>query len=229
MDSVARELMARLPRVAGVARNLNPAMTNVILGPRTEVLAGRGHIFEEIGGIRFRASLQAFFQANAEVTALLVDTVRDWTKGTKGGILDLYCGVGILGISAAVAAGAKYLVGVEESPDAVADAVANAAEITGLEASFEAGCVEDVLSRMPGLEGIETVIVDPPRKGLTSAAMEAVLRLPARRFIYVSCDPATLARDLKLLVASGWKIVSAVPFDMFPQTYHVETAVLLER
>ena len=227
----ARELMNRLPKVVGVLRNVNAARTNVILGPRTSTLAGRGWIAEEIGGLRFRASLPAFFQANAEVTALLVDQIRKWTaSGARGGgVLDLYCGVGILGISAAAAAGAERLAGVEESDSAVADAEANAALIPGTKSSFEAGCVEDVLPRMPDSGRFDTVIADPPRKGLVPDAMKAVLRLPARRFICVSCDPATLARDLKLLVAGGWKVREAVPFDMFPQTYHVETAVLLER
>jgi 23S rRNA (uracil1939-C5)-methyltransferase len=236
-DALAREFMLRNPMAAGVARNVNPARTNVILGSRTHILAGRGYLNEDVGGSRFRASLPAFFQANAEVTALLVDQVKEWSAGTTGGLLDLYCGVGILGISAAMAqrkadgtgSSPAWLVGVEETPEAVADAVYNAGIHPGLKAGFETGSVEEVLPRLKDLPELETVILDPPRKGLTPAALRAVLDLPARRLIYVSCDPATLARDLKRLLEAGWKVEHAVPFDMFPQTWHIETAVLLTR
>jgi len=226
---MAEELMKSVPAVKGVSRNINPDRTNVILGRKTLPLAGAGHLREEIGGMVLRASLTAFFQANHAVTGEMLKILREWTAGGSGGILDLYCGVGLLGLAAAGET-ATWLAGIEEEESAVADARANA-EARGVgRAFFRAGTVESVLPnllRETGTPG--TVILDPPRKGLTPAALAAVLAVKAPLVIYVSCDPATFSRDLRGLAASGYRLETAVPLDMFPQTYHIELMAKLRR
>jgi len=125
-EKFAADLMKRIPSVKGVTRNINTAMTNVIFGPLTEPLAGAGFLNEAIAGLELRASLSAFFQANHEVTGMMLETIREWTAGETGGVLDLYCGAGLMGL--AVAGKAAWLAGVEEEPLAVEDARFNAAK-----------------------------------------------------------------------------------------------------
>ena len=240
---LAKTLMERLPSVKWVARNINTEMTNVIFGPRTEPLAGVTYLNEEIAGLKLRASLSAFFQANHEVTAMMLEIIRGWTADETGGILDLYCGAGLLGL--AIAGWAEGLGGVEEEPLAVEDARWNAG-VAGIKRfSFHAGRVEEVLPRIAGdsapegrdlarpsaggLAGLGTVVVDPPRKGLAPEALSAIAGLPADRLIYVSCDPATFTRDLKALVSAGFSLEELVPLDMFPQSYHIELVAKLRR
>lgn len=225
---IAETLMKRIPGVKGVARNINTAMTNVIFGPVTEPLAGVAFLNEDIAGMKLRASLAAFFQANHEVTRMLLDKIREWTADETGGILDLYCGAGLMGL--AVSGNAAWLAGVEEEPLAVEDARYNAGIAGIARASFHAGRVEEVLPRISGeLAGLGTVVVDPPRKGLAPEALSAVAGLSMGRLIYVSCDPATFARDLKSLVNAGFSLEELVPLDMFPQSYHIELVARLRR
>jgi 23S rRNA (uracil1939-C5)-methyltransferase len=224
---IAEELMRQIPSVKGVARNINTEMTNVIFGPRTEPLAGVPFLNEEIAGLKLRASLAAFFQANHEVTAIMLEKIREWTSGETGGILDLYCGAGLIGL--AIAGQASWLAGVEEEPLAVADARINSVGIIG-RAEFHAGKVEEVLPRIAGsLEGLGTVVVDPPRKGLAPEVLSAIAGLSFNRLVYVSCDPATFTRDLKALVSAGFLLEGLVPLDMFPQSYHIELVAKLRR
>ena len=225
---LAGELMRKIPAVRGVVRNINTERTNVIFGPLSEPLAGVPFLNEGIGGLSLRASLSAFFQANHEVTSMMLDLIRGWVPDPAGGILDLYCGAGLMGL--AVAGNASWLAGVEEDPLAVEDARHNARVAGVARAQFHSGRVEDVIPRISGgLEGLETVLVDPPRKGLAPSALEAVTSLSARRLIYISCDPATFSRDLRLLLGAGFALEELVPLDMFPQSYHIELAAKLRR
>ena len=225
---LAETLMKRIPSVRGVARNSNTSMTNVIFGPKTESLGGVTFLNEDINGLKLRASLSAFFQANHEVTGVLLDKVREWTREQEGGILDLYCGAGLIGL--AIADKAHRLVGVEEVPQAIEDARWNGEALMPGCASFHAGKVEDILPRIAGdLKGIGTVVVDPPRKGLAPEALSAIAGLSAPLLVYVSCDPATFARDLRALVGKGFILEKLVPLDMFPQSYHIELVAKLRR
>jgi 23S rRNA (uracil-5-)-methyltransferase RumA len=227
-ESLARELMRRHPRLAGVAQNVNPGRTNVVLGSETRVLGGRGWLRERVGGLELRASLPAFFQANHEVTGIMAGLVGEWTRDVTGGLLDLYAGVGVLGLTAAAGGRAPWLAGIEESAAAVEDARANAAAVPAVPSEWHAGAVEALLPGLAACLGPPgAVIVDPPRKGLTPEALAAVIALRAPLFIYVSCDPATFARDLKSLLAAGYRLETAVPLDMFPQTWHIELAARL--
>jgi 23S rRNA (uracil1939-C5)-methyltransferase len=153
----------------------------------------------------------------------LVEVVRRYAEPQPGQtILDAYCGVGALGLS--LLRDGVRLVGIESSPWAVDDAAANADESEDV--TLIEGAVEEVLPELD--DRFDTVVLDPPRAGCAPQALEAVARAQPARIIYVSCDPATLARDVARLSASGYRLAEAQPVDMFPQTYHVETIVLLE-
>ena len=198
----------------------------VLANPEGEllILAGRDHIYEELAGRRYRISAPSFFQVNTEQAARLVQLVAQALEpqGDET-LLDMYCGVGTFGL--ALAAQVGRVIGVEESPHAVQDALENAAQDDNVE--ILEGQVEEVLPEL--VNRVDLVVLDPPRAGLKAPAREALLRLAPRRMAYVSCDPASLARDLEALVAAGYAVRQIWPVDMFPQTYHIETVTLLER
>lgn len=187
----------------------------------TFVLAGDDHLTFEISQREFRVSPGSFFQVNTPMTTELVVHVMDLLDPIDGEhILDLYAGVGLF--SRFLAEKEVVLLGIEESPAACADYLMNLEGFEDVE--LWATTVEQ------GLAGVEiqpdAVILDPPRAGLSNQAFDELLRLAPQRLVYVSCDPATLARDGKKLNAAGYQIQSITPFDMFPQTYHIETASL---
>jgi len=193
-------------------------------------LVGDSHIVEEVGGRCFRISAASFFQVNTEQLERLVEVVRGYLAPEGHEVLlDAYCGVGTFGLSLAREVG--QVIGVEESDSALADAQFNAqyesipvGERENVE--FIGGWVEDVL---PDLAKVDVAILDPPRQGCGREVITHLVRLAPPKIIYVSCDPATLARDTKRLREGGYHLVEAQPVDMFPQTYHVEAVALLER
>ncbi|MDE2844724.1 MAG: 23S rRNA (uracil(1939)-C(5))-methyltransferase RlmD, partial [Chloroflexota bacterium] len=178
---------------------------------------------ESVAGREFRVASPSFFQVNVDQASQLIEVVRA-TAGLSGNevLLDAYTGVGTFAILLAPFASQVYAI--EESSAAVEDARQNAAGIENLE--FLLGKTEDVLSDLPCPPDV--VIVDPPRAGCQAAALEKLLELKAPKLVYVSCDPETLARDLKLLCAGSYSVVQIQPLDMFPQTQHVECVALLE-
>lgn len=187
-------------------------------------LAGSTYIEETVCGRRFQISAGAFFQVNTLMTAELVRTILQYLepRGYET-LLDLYCGVGTFGICLADTVGA--IIGVEENPVAVDDAVVNA---EGLEnALFYEGFVADVLPVLD--ERVDLVVLDPPRAGVGREVVAALADLRPARIAYVSCDPATLARDVRRMHEAGYKLVEVQPVDLFPQTYHVESVALFVR
>jgi 23S rRNA (uracil1939-C5)-methyltransferase len=187
-------------------------------------LVGRDYIEEEIAGRRYRLSANSFFQVNTEQAGHLVRLVQE-ALAPEGPeiLLDMYCGVGTFGLS--LADRVQRVIGIEENAYAIEDAEANAQSLGNV--SFYAGRVEDIL---PNLQSaVELAVVDPPRSGIEAGALQALIGLAPRRIAYVSCDPASLARDLKNLGAAGYAVRSVQPVDMFPQTYHIESVTLLER
>jgi len=186
-------------------------------------LVGDSHIVEEVGGRSFRISAASFFQVNTEQLERLIEVVRGYLAPQGHEVLlDAYCGVGTFGLSLATEVG--QVIGVEESDSALADARFNAQE--GENVEFIGGQLEDTL---PDLVGVDVAILDPPRQGCGREAIVHLVRLAPAKIIYVSCDPATLARDTKRLREGGYRLVEAQPVDMFPQTYHIEAVALLER
>ncbi len=223
--SAAPVLLAEMPGLVGASNSYDPAGENAILGRHHRLLAGEAEIEETIGGLRLRVSAASFFQVNVAIVAEIF-AFLDANVTYPQRVVDLYCGAGTFALHFAQA-GAS-VVGIEEDARAVAEAIANA-RLNGLEqaARFQAGRVEEVTGA-GALANAEAVFLDPPRKGCDEAVLAAIAHARVPQLWYLSCDAATLARDLKFLVANGYRFHTVQPFDMFPQTGHVETLVLLE-
>ena len=187
-------------------------------------LLGSSYIHESVAGRTYRLSAASFFQVNTQQAERLVTTVSEYLPlGRESVVVDAYCGVGTLTL--VLAAKAKQVIGIEANPFAIADAGANASDRDNV--VFVTGSVAEV---MPTLDvSGPLVVLDPPREGLDKAAVQALLELSPPRIVYVSCDPATLARDVKDLVAAGYHLGEVQPIDMFPQTYHIESVAVLSR
>ena len=217
------------PRVKSIVQNVNTRKTNVIFGDETRVLWGSEVIYDELDGIRFAISARSFYQVNPVQTVELYRKAVEYA-GLTGNetVIDAYCGIGTISLFLARRAGRVY--GVEIVPEAIEDAGRNAA-LNGIDnATFEAGAAEIVIPRWRK-EGIvpDVIVVDPPRKGCDEALLETILAMKPERVVYVSCNPSTLARDLRVLEDGGYRTVEVQPVDMFPQTVHVESVALLMR
>jgi 23S rRNA (uracil1939-C5)-methyltransferase len=223
------DLLSFLENCDSVWHNENPKLTNVVFGEKFTLLAGRSALTETIGGKRFSVSPQSFLQVNRVQTQVLYDTAREFLAAKDNEtVVDGYCGVGT--ISLFIAEDCKRVIGIEQVAPAIEDAKANATANGVKNAEFICGNVEDVLPRLFSREGgVDAIVLDPPRKGCEEAALEAIAKSTAKRVVYVSCNPATLARDCKYLAAHGFTLSAVRPVDMFPQTCHVESVVLMER
>ena len=209
--------------IIGVVQNLNERDTNAILGPKTRVLWGKDRLAETVGDLTLNLSLGSFFQVNTEQAARLYGLAREWAASLGGRVVDAYSGVG--GIALGIARAGLKVTGIEEYAPAVADAEENARR-NGIDtARFLAGTVEQHLPQLIGEGPVATLVVDPPRKGCSPAVLEAAKTMAPKQIIYISCNPATLARDLARL--PDYRIAQITVIDMFPQTQHVETAVRL--
>ncbi len=209
--------------------NYNDKRTNRVLGEKFCLVEGAAHIEEELLGIRYRISPESFFQVNSEQTEALYQSVLEAAELRPEDVaFDLYCGTG--SISLLLAGHCKRVIGNEVVERAVLDARDNAA-LNGIQnVEFHVGPAEVVIPRLyrEGIKG-NVVVLDPPRKGCDGRLLETVLEMEPRRIVYVSCNPATLARDVKVLIEGGYEPDSVCPVDMFPWTSHVETVVLMSR
>lgn len=223
------DLLSFLEDVDSVWHNENPKLTNVVFGEKFTLLSGKQALTETIGGKRFSVSPQSFLQVNRVQTKVLYETAREFLAAKKDEtVVDAYCGVGT--ISLFIAEDCKRVIGVEQVAPAIEDAKANAAANGVKNTEFICGNVEDVLPRLFSRDGgVDAIVLDPPRKGSEEAALEAIAKSTAKRVVYVSCNPATLARDCKYLAQHGFTLSAVRPVDMFPQTCHVETVVLMSR
>ncbi|ANA81024.1 MULTISPECIES: 23S rRNA (uracil(1939)-C(5))-methyltransferase RlmD [Paenibacillus] len=218
-----------LPAVVSVCQNVNTRKTNVIFGDVTRVLWGREVIHDYIGDVKFAISARSFYQVNPAQTEVLYGKTVEYA-GLTGAetVIDAYCGIGT--ISLFLAQHAKKVYGVEIVKEAIEDARANA-ELNGMKhVEFEVGASEDVIPRWKE-QGIEAdvIVVDPPRKGCDPRLLETILEMKPERVVYVSCNPSTLARDLRVLKDGGYRTVEVTPVDMFPHTVHVESVAVLMR
>lgn len=224
---LVQELLA-VPGMTSISYNSNTERTNVILGPEVTHLYGKGYITDTIGDLRYRISPQSFYQVNPGQTEKLYATALSYAGLTgRETVWDLYCGTGT--ITLFLARQAKEVRGVEIVPAAIEDAKANAAA-NGIEnAHFYVGRAEEVLPRVYREEGkkADVIVVDPPRKGCDEALLRTILQMRPKRVVYVSCNPATLARDLRILCEEAYELVQVQPVDMFAQTVGVETVALL--
>jgi len=229
----SEELVKRLqavPGVTSISYNINTERTNVILGKEVRHLFGNGYITDTIGKIRYRISPQSFYQVNPEQTAKLYGTALEYAGLTGDEIVwDLYCGTGT--ITLFLAQQAKEVRGVEIVPAAIEDARANAAANGITNAQFYVGKAEEILPQVYEKERVraDVIVVDPPRKGCDQTLLDTILEMEPDRVVYVSCGPATLARDLKILCAEKYDLVKVQPVDMFAQTVGIENVALLTR
>lgn len=226
---IVEKIVAALPNVKSVVHNVNPKRTNVILGERTQVLWGQNVIYDYIGNVKFAISPRSFYQVNPVQTQVLYDKALAYTGLTGEEIvIDAYCGIGT--ISLFLAQQAKKVYGVEVVSDAINDAKKNA-DLNGItNVEFTVGEAETVIP-IWAKEGIhaDVIVVDPPRKGCDAALLKTIIEMKPKRVVYVSCNPATLARDLGILEADDYQTVEVQPVDMFPMTMHVECCALLKK
>jgi 23S rRNA (uracil1939-C5)-methyltransferase len=227
LTELAQGWMQRWPQVVGVGLNLQTRATNVVMGPTTHAVLGRPWLLERFAGLELHIGADTFFQVNtpqAERLIPLLVSFFDAQAGPK--LVDAYCGIGTFALPLAAAGAA--VVGLELHGPAVSQAQANAHR-NGLEQTlFMEGDVGALLQEQ--LVTADGLVVDPPRKGLSPDTLAAILATPPGRIAYISCNPATLARDLGLLCTeAGYRIERLQPVDFFPQTSHVECVALLQR
>ena len=222
LGAMTPEILRRIPQLTGLVSNWDPLSENAVFGRRSATLWGSPVLREQVLDAQFAFGIASFFQINTALLELLAERILESLAGARR-VVDLYAGVGTF----AVLLGKRGIAstGVESFKPAVDEAGANAALNGVTNAAFECAPVAAAVSGERGrtlLEGADAVILDPPRKGCEEGVVAALAEHRVKKILYVSCNPATLARDAALLVAAGYSIRSAVPFDMFPHTGHVE-------
>lgn len=226
-DKLVEELIKQIKDVKTVVQNINTRKTNVILGHKTKTLYGHGKIVDYIDDLKFNISPLSFFQVNSIQTETLYNKALEYT-GLQGDeiVFDLYSGLG--SISLFLAKKAKKVYGIEVIKPAIEDAKENAKLNRIKNVEFHSGKVEEVFPKLykQGIKA-DVVVVDPPRKGCDQKVLDTIVEMNPKKVVYVSCNPATLARDLKYLGENGYKTLEIQPVDMFPHTVHVETVVLI--
>ncbi|GAA4080551.1 23S rRNA (uracil(1939)-C(5))-methyltransferase RlmD [Amphibacillus indicireducens] len=228
-DEFIERILEKQPNITSIMHNVNPDRTNVILGKKTNCLWGEEYIYDTIGDVKFAISALSFYQINPKQTKVLYDKALEYADLSGGEtVIDAYCGIG--SISLFLAQKAKKVYGVEIVPQAIQDAKKNA-KLNGMDnTEFVVGQAEKVMPAWTA-DGLkpDVIVVDPPRKGCDEALLHAMVEMNPERIVYVSCNPATLARDLVTLTEGGYKLKKVQPVDMFPQTSHIEVVTVLER
>jgi 23S rRNA (uracil1939-C5)-methyltransferase len=229
LEDMVKGLTEALPELASLMLNLNNRKTNVILGKKTRTLFGHDYLEDQLLGSTFRISPLSFYQVNPQQTEVLYQQAIDAAdlKGNET-VIDAYSGIGTISLS--MAKHAKRVLGVEVVPEAVHDAKVNASLNSIKNAEFVVGKAEDVMTKWAedGLHA-DVLMVDPPRKGLAPEFTAAVGKMLPDKVVYVSCNPATLARDIAALQEFGYTAKSNQPVDMFPQTTSIESVTVLTK
>ena len=224
---IASIIHEELPEVVSVVQNINEEKTNVILGDKEKVLYGRSYIEDQLLGKTYRISSKSFYQVNTEQTEKLYQTAIEFAALQKEDtVIDAYSGIGTIGLS--LADKVKEVYGMELVPEAIEDAQFNALTNKIENAHYEVGKAETVMKKWQD-KGIKpsVIVVDPPRKGLDARFIASAIDMAPAKLVYISCNPATFARDAKLFAESGYEVKKVQPVDLFPQTHHVELVALL--
>ncbi|NLC11675.1 MAG: 23S rRNA (uracil(1939)-C(5))-methyltransferase RlmD [Firmicutes bacterium] len=228
-EQLIQSLQENIPGLCGVVQNINTRRVNTIMGQENITLWGRSYLIESIADLKFHISPHSFFQVNPIQTGALYQKAKEYA-GLTGSetVFDIYCGIGTIALY--LARFSKKVIGVESVEAAVKDARQNAELNNTKNVEFFTGLAEEVVAKLieSGYQA-DVVIVDPPRKGCDQKLLSAMSEMQPDRIVYISCNPATLARDLKYLSEHGYESMEAQPIDMFPQTSHVETVVLMSR
>ena len=215
--------------VTTVVQNYNPRRTSVVLGEEEKALYGKGFILDTLCGKTYALSPRSFYQINHDQTEVLYGLAVEAARLTgKEVVLDAYCGIGTIGLTAS--GRAKQVVGVELNRDAVRDAIGNARHNDVKNARFfAADATQWITEAAAAGQRADVIFMDPPREGSTPQFIESVARMAPKRVVYVSCNPETMARDLALLTAKGYRAEGFTPVDLFPQTAHCEVVGALTR
>lgn len=226
-EKVIAALRQAIPGLTSIVQNVNPKRGNIIMGETTRTIWGKDTITDKLGDLTFHISARSFFQVNTEQTVLLYGKAVEYAGLTgQETVIDAYCGTGTITLFLAGQAAKVY--GIEIVKPAIVDAWQNAQTNTIENVEFIAG---DAVEVMPELyrNGVrpETIVVDPPRAGCESKVLETFVKMKPERIVYVSCNPASLARDLAILAEQGYQTVEIQPVDMFPHTHHVECVTLI--
>lgn len=228
-DEFIKSIINNIPKVKSIIQNINSKNTNVILGNKCITLWGNDTISDYIGEFKFNISPLSFFQVNPVQTDVLYSKALEYANLTGNEtVFDAYCGTGT--ITLFLSKKAKEVYGVEIIEQAIENANINAKENNVKNAKFFVGKSEEVIPSLidKGVRA-DVIVVDPPRKGCDIRLLEAITKVLPKRIVYVSCDPSTLARDLKILDENGYKTIEVQPVDMFPQTAHIENVAKLIR
>lgn len=228
-DRLVEAIRRELPQIISISVNVNRGSSPLVFGERTRLLWGKPDLETRLGDLRFKLSPRAFFQLNPEQTVKLYDLAREAAALTgRETVVDAYCGTGTIALW--LAPHAREVRGIETIREAVDDAERNARLNGRTNARFYVGRAEELLPRWVK-QGFrpDVIVVDPPRTGCDAALLRTVADVKPARFVYVSCNPATLAKDCRVLLDAGYRIEWVQPVDMFPQTSHVESVILLVR
>ena len=224
---LVKSLTSEFPKLVGIVQNVNRRRTNVILGDEDKVLFGRPWLNESFMDLKFRVHYRSFLQVNPGTASLAVESIKPFLTGSRN-VIDAYSGIGTIGLS--LASLCRELTCIEETPEAVEDAKFNAETNNLSNVKFITGKVENVLEKLLDKKSAhDTIILDPPRSGVDEKVITAISGSALDKIIYLSCNPMTLARDVRHLQGKGFELVSLQPFDMFPQTWHIETLAYLRR
>lgn len=226
-NKLVEELVKNFPNIKTIVKNINTKNTNVIMGQKNEAIVGRGYITDVLGDYIFKISPMSFYQVNPIQAEALYNIAIEKANITKDDVVcDLYCGIGTIGIFASKFA--KKVYGIEIVKQAIEDAHGNAKLNNVNNIEFICGDVEQAFDKLIKKEKVEpsVVIVDPPRKGLDNNTIENIMKLNVERVVYISCNPATMVRDLKMM-EEKYEIKEVQPVDMFPFTSHVECVVAM--
>ena len=227
-NELVRDITAKFPNVKTIIKNINNKNTNVILGEKNIILYGDGYIFDKLGEYTFKISAKSFYQTNPVQTEVLYNKAIEFAKLDKEDVLcDLYCGIGTIGIFASNKV--KQVYGIEIVEEAVEAAKENAKKNNVDNIEFIAGDVEKAFKELIEKHNVQptAIIVDPPRRGLDKVTINKINELGVKKLVYVSCNPATMVRDLKML-EEKYEVKEIQPVDMFPYTSHVECVAVLE-
>ncbi len=224
-----KALLREHPEITTILQNVNPYFTSLVLGKQQKVLYGPGYIEDTLCGLVFRISAASFYQINPVQTEVLYGKAMELAGLTgKERVIDAYCGIGTIGLTAS--RHAREVIGVEVNGDAVRDAIANAKRNGIRNARFYTGDAGEFMSAMAEEgERANVVFMDPPRAGSDRKFLESLIKLSPEKVVYISCNPETQARDLAFLTAKGYRVREIQPVDMFPWTEHVETVVLMSK
>lgn len=221
-EEINRGLIEEIPDIVGISQNINNERTNRILGRENIILVGNSFYEELVAGKKFQIAPTSFFQVNTEVFEKVIEKIRQEIEGRN--VVDLYAGVGVIGIC--VADLCQRIIAIEQDQSSVKDGIRNAGlnKVSNIE--FIIGKAEDKIGL---IDDCETLILDPPRKGVGEIVINHLVKINVKKIIYLSCNPATLARDAGLILKKGYYIKKLYFFDMFPQTYHIESLMVFEK